>query len=252
MRLLVLALAACAGGSLGFVAPGSCTRNSSGFKGRLPVSISTLQDRQQQQLPVSIRSCRTRRCGDAYLINAAHAWAQLRHLKEEVVGNSTVLQLDAPTVFPGQGRSASQLMIRDAYRDLFDRMVGFLACSGECCILLGSPGIGKSFMLYFIMWLVALEGGTVVYDRFDEDKVLVFTRTHVSKGPATAFGGTLGQPDTWCVLIRGTLWTASNYPFAKTVLVSSPDYKIWKNASKRIGAKIWYMPSWSDEEIMDC
>ncbi|KAG5184461.1 hypothetical protein JKP88DRAFT_268568 [Tribonema minus] len=63
--LLVLALAACAGCSLEFVAPGSCllpcARNSSGVK-LLPVSISTQRQQDRKQLPVSIRSrCRQRR-----------------------------------------------------------------------------------------------------------------------------------------------------------------------------------------------
>ncbi|KAG5179509.1 hypothetical protein JKP88DRAFT_326505 [Tribonema minus] len=203
------------------------------------------------------------RAQDPYVVNAAQAWAQLRRMQEKRVGNCTVLQLDAPTFFPGLSVSATQLIIRDCYKGIYARMNKFLSNSGRCCVLLGNPEdagvmvlciftstaslhvifcfdadqhtimahlhvawIGKSVMLHYIMWLAAHEGGTVVYDRFENvGEAIMFTPTQVCKGPLHAFAKALGQRDTW-YLVDGK--DPGKFEFARTVLATSPDWDIWK------------------------
>ena len=62
-----------------------------------------------------------------------------------------------------------------------------------------SAGIGKSLFLYYIMWTLARQHKTVVWDRLDVGPVL-FSGQGVMTGPLEAFSKELDDPDTWCVL----------------------------------------------------
>ncbi|KAG5175868.1 hypothetical protein JKP88DRAFT_249891 [Tribonema minus] len=320
MRLLVLALAACARGSLGFVAPGSClvpcARNTSGLKDRLllPVSIST--QRHQDRLPVSTRSRRRqRRAGLGYewlttteevkaywtsllrqleqvreaqkqhrddktallaklgnaasitdmdmshctccsavqdndLLTAAMFWAQLRDLHLEQKGGCSVLELDGPFI-PRDPTLGSQLLVQDSYNVIFEGILKFqetVKVGGGCSIIIGSPGIGKSAMLYYLMWRIAREGGTVVYDRQDKVNAVLFAPNGVSQGPLSAFTTVLSDRNTW-YLMDGKLPLNCS---ARTVLATSSDRSIWKGPSNRGDSKFWFMGVWSQDEIIDC
>ena len=123
-------------------------------------------------------------------------------------------------------------------------------------------GIGKSLFIYYLMWKLALSGKAVIWDRRGIMPVM-FSSQGVFEGPLEAFQSKLKDPDTWYVCttclfqlnsIRHSLCSCgwSSQPTlteqsphclccrylvdgkppenraAKTVLVTSPDWDIWK------------------------
>jgi hypothetical protein len=57
-------------------------------------------------------------------------------------------------------------------------------------------GIGKSVFLYFLLWHLARNRATVVYDRRDRDPVL-FSPDGVFEGALELFRGHLQHYNTW-------------------------------------------------------
>ena len=124
-------------------------------------------------------------------------------------------------------------------------------------------GIGKSLFLYYFMWLLARAGATVVYDRRDTMPVH-YSSSRVCQGPLDSFQSMLENSDTWSVpctlcsvafrwLVCCRAMDAIQSPTfsmffdawrrylvdgksprrvnAKTVLVTSPDWDVWKVGS---------------------
>lgn len=81
------------------------------------------------------------------------------------------LKLSKDTRFLGKRNGSSTLLIRKCYRDLtpvvFDTKIDKLRITGN-------PGIGKTYFGYYLLYLLALQDATIVYDNFNETRPIIF------------------------------------------------------------------------------
>ena len=118
----------------------------------------------------------------------------------------------------------------------------------ESFIILGNPGIGKSmFLLYMLVKLVA-QKETVVYDPFWDKKSFLFSAGTMKIGELEDFVFELSNASTW-YLVDGK---EPAFQEAKTLLVSSPNPKNYKEFHKLNTVKRLFMPIWTWEEIQEC
>ncbi|CAB5213573.1 unnamed protein product [Rhizophagus irregularis] len=79
--------------------------------------------------------------------------------------------LKTHTRFLGKRNGSSTLLIRKCYRDLtpvvFDTKIDKLRITGN-------PGIGKTYFGYYLLYLLALQDATIVYDNFNETRPIIF------------------------------------------------------------------------------
>ncbi|KAG5184594.1 hypothetical protein JKP88DRAFT_262796 [Tribonema minus] len=112
-------------------------------------------------------------------------------------------------------------------------------------VITGTQGIGKSLLLYYVMWHLARAGATVVYDQRDTATVM-YGPQGVYTGALEEFGQALDDAATW-YLVDGK---PPRPVAAKTVLVTSLDWDDWKEAQKWPGSLIRHMPVWEQDEIL--
>lgn len=115
-------------------------------------------------------------------------------------------------------------------------------------VILGNPGIGKTFFGYVMLLYFARMGATVVYQAGNNKKQwLLFSRDVVLQGSNRDFGDILKLPTTYYIV--------DDMPPAcyasKTILVTSPHRSIWYEFAKT-RCTFRYMPVWSEQEIMNC
>ena len=112
----------------------------------------------------------------------------------------------------------------------------------------GTPGIGKSWWLYVVLWEAAQRGWTVVLDHADYNASFLFKGSTVGVADnATPFREELQSRDT-LYLIDGQ--TPTMEAKAWTIMVSSEEKDSWEFRQKRaMGMR--YMPVWSEEELLD-
>jgi hypothetical protein len=155
-------------------------------------------------------------------------WDQLALITElSNVDGSDFLELGAGACFPLEGSNvANKLLVRQSYKDLHALMLQHFERQGRSFIITGKPGdviacyrtctggcmrqlittlhifvpwcagIGKSLFLYYLLWHLARNKATVVYDRRDRMPVM-FTADSVYKGALELFEDNLQQPNTW-------------------------------------------------------
>lgn len=155
-----------------------------------------------------------------------------------------VVDLGSNVHFLGQVDFGCRVFVRPCYPPLLD-----LVLQGERKVLLrGTPGIGKThFSLLLILRLIA-EGKTVVYQRRDGLRSLLFTPTEVkSASTLNLLDSELGKLSTFFVV--DALDPAKVN--AKTILVSSPNKGNFREYVKD-APDAYFMPPWSLEEILEC
>ena len=116
-------------------------------------------------------------------------------------------------------------------------------------IILGTPGIGKTYFGYFLLLYLARFKSTVVYETVLMRKVYVFTpdRVFIFKENSHDVDNYLKDPETFYI-VDGQ---RPDYVNAKTILLSSFRKEIWYKFSNE-GADIRHMPVWSRKEILNC
>ena len=149
------------------------------------------------------------------------------------------------------------LYIRKAYEDFFniisestkptdlEKRINRMA-------IIGTPGIGKSMFLFYVMWRLANM----------EDKKTVILRRHMDNGKIYVFQSDgcwvtssprniakfLENPDTW--YLAGALLSPPGMMKAIVILVSSPARKFYSNFLKILPVlPLYYLPIWSLEEL---
>ncbi|PKC65674.1 hypothetical protein RhiirA1_460736 [Rhizophagus irregularis] len=141
------------------------------------------------------------------------------------------LKLSKDTRFLGKRNGSSTLLIRKCYRDLtpvvFDTKIDKLRITGN-------PGIGKTYFGYYLLYLLALQDATIVYDNFNETRPIIFE------------GGKALVSD----INDGKEPKEVN---AKTILICSPRKDHYWNFAKYDGVvTVRFMPTWSLQEITKC
>ncbi|RHZ85356.1 hypothetical protein Glove_66g167 [Diversispora epigaea] len=156
------------------------------------------------------------------------------------------LKLSEDTRFLGKERGSSTLFIRKCYRDLenvvLDHKIDKLRITGN-------PGIGKTFFGYYLLYLLAQQDATVVYDNYNETKPFVFEGKNAFIINSDYIDVYLRKKAVWYI-VDGKEPKDVN---AKTILVCLPKREHYWNFDKYTGVvTIRYMPTWKWKEIKEC
>uniref|UniRef100_A0AAV1TQZ5 Crinkler effector protein N-terminal domain-containing protein n=1 Tax=Peronospora matthiolae TaxID=2874970 RepID=A0AAV1TQZ5_9STRA len=163
-----------------------------------------------------------------------------------VAGNLIVLPED--TFILGQGICGSCMYVRHCYPQLWNVCLDALERPViRNLVILGNPGIGKTFFGYFILLYLARRTETVVYDAAGSTKRFLFHGKQAVVGTRNDFEGILGQSETFYV-VDG--FEPKVYE-AKTILLTSPQPTVWRTFYK-VHCERFYMPVWTEQEILQC
>ena len=114
-------------------------------------------------------------------------------------------------------------------------------------IILGNPGIGKTFFGYYLLLYFISQHKTVLYEDKD-DTAYKFSTEGVYEGKIDQFWGELSNENNIYIVDGKKPLENVN---AKAILVTSPKKSIWHSFAK-VNAAIYYMPIWSYDEIEKC
>lgn len=161
----------------------------------------------------------------------------------------TFLDLGANVYFLGNRELGSKLYLRKCYQELLEDTVGTIS-SGSNVVITGTPGIGKSYFLFFFMCHLRTtepEANVILY-RGSEEKWYLFLKEGVFTASKKHFDTKyMDDPNTWYLVDEALPLQVR----AKTLLVSSP-YKETYKEFRKTNVRIKYMPIWSKEEIDIC
>ncbi|CAN0454092.1 unnamed protein product, partial [Ectocarpus sp. 8 AP-2014] len=170
-------------------------------------------------------------------------------LTRAVITNNT-LELANGTVFIGHREMGSKLSIRSCYKDLSKIIIdGAINDSMDNIVVTGTPGIGKSVFGYYLLYLLRLEGKTVVFEQ--KEKWYRFSDEGVVQGRFETFSdaGFLNDPAGWYL----------SDPEGKpregftgiTVVLVSPEKDKTNEFLKQDTACLLFMPVWSEDELLE-
>jgi hypothetical protein len=124
-------------------------------------------------------------------------------------------------------------------------------------VILGNPGIGKTYFGYVLLLHLARIGSTVVYESGKANRRYLFSADGIFKGKKVDFIRYLDDFSTYYIVdaskpvdVSVTLEGSATHA-AKTILLSSLRRDIWYKFSDD-HCNIRYMPVWSYEEIKIC
>jgi len=179
----------------------------------------------------------------------ADFWTALRTYSGPVEANN-VIQLPNTVFILGEPTIGSSIYIRPCYPLLLKESLKAVQTNeSRNLIILGTPGIGKTYFGYFLLLYLARFKSTVVYETVLMRKVYVFTpdRVFIFKENSHDVDNYLKDPETFYI-VDGQ---RPDYVNAKTILLSSFRKEIWYKFSNE-GADIRHMPVWSRKEILNC
>jgi hypothetical protein len=168
------------------------------------------------------------------------------------------LTLAAGTTWFGEETPMSKIFIRPVYGELYDYLVADWLAKKDTLIL-GTPGIGKSIFLFYVLWRLAFErpDATIVFRTRDENEKVFYVLRGNTGGERTVQKYTR-EPDL--VYQTGVLYLLdSNLPTAKgsgrrarVLEVSSPKRSHWSPFAKQDLPAVRYMPGWTPAELETC
>ncbi|CAM9928509.1 unnamed protein product [Ectocarpus sp. 4 AP-2014] len=171
-------------------------------------------------------------------------------LSRAVITNNT-LELANGTAFIGHREMGSKLFIRSCYKDLWKIIIdGAINGSMGNIVVTGTPGIGKSVFGYYLLYLLRLEGKTVVFEQ--KDKWYRFSDVGVLQGRFETFSdaGCMDDPAIWY------LSDPEGKPHEGftgiTVVLVSPGKDKTNEFLKQDTACRLFMPVWSEDELLEC
>ncbi|OAJ42042.1 hypothetical protein BDEG_25546 [Batrachochytrium dendrobatidis JEL423] len=174
-------------------------------------------------------------------------WTAFTNYPNPLEGN-TVVQLPADVFILGTYSIGSSIYIRPCYPKLLEKSLSIVQSADIChLIILGNPGIGKTYFGYFLLLHLARSGATVVYESGVNQKRYLLTPNGVFEGGKHAFWKILDSSSTFYI-VDGSAPVDVD---AKTILVTLPRWEIWHRFSKG-SCDIRYMPVWSKEELHSC
>ncbi|DAZ96716.1 TPA: hypothetical protein N0F65_011753 [Lagenidium giganteum] len=161
-----------------------------------------------------------------------------------------LVKLPEGTYILGDSSLGSRIYIRHCYPALWELCLERIhdeKTNTPHLVILGNPGIGKTFFGFVILLLLARAGATVVYESGGLKKRFLFTHNVVAQGSQEDFVRILDQPTTYYIV---DAVKPAYYP-AKTILLTSPRRSIWFEFNKT-NCQSCYMPVWSLNEILQC
>jgi hypothetical protein len=162
---------------------------------------------------------------------------------------NTVVQLPENVFILGKESIGSSIYIRPCYPKLLETTLSIVeSAETRHLIILGNPGIGKTYFGYFLMLHLARSGATVIYESFlVRGLMYLFTPHGVYKGNRIQFDEFLALRTTFYIVDGMTPVDVD----ARTILLTSLRREIWHQFSKT-SCDLRYMPVWSKEELFSC
>ncbi len=157
------------------------------------------------------------------------------------------LVLPAGVYFMGYPPDGSKLLYRKHYAALWQQANSYKQAGFGGFMVSGTPGIGKSWWLYVVLWEAAQRGWTVVLQHALCKSRFLFKGSTVQVGDSTnAFQEELQARET-LYLVDGE---SPTLVAAWTIAVSFDTKHYWAY-HKEPRVEIRYMPVWSEEELLD-
>lgn len=159
-----------------------------------------------------------------------------------------ILALTNGTNFLGDEDLPSAIYVRPCYLKLLEKTMSIINCDNTPrLVILGNPGIGKTYFGYYLLAHIARNGGTVVYESGTRKQRYLLSTERVAIGSLQDFSDVMRERNHYYV-VDGT---PPVHCVAKTVLVSSHRRDVWYTFSKT-KCTIRYMPVWTLDEIQTC
>jgi hypothetical protein len=160
----------------------------------------------------------------------------------------TVVRLDKGVNILADSSVGSVIYVRPCYPALLALCMTMVEIpETPHLIILGNPGIGKTYFGYFLLFHLARQGATVVYERGRKNMRYLFSPQLIARGGLSDFTETLDDPATFYIVDASKPVDA----LCKVILLSSPRRDVWYSFSKVLSA-FRYMSVWSREEIQQC
>ncbi|CAB4398849.1 unnamed protein product, partial [Rhizophagus irregularis] len=146
----------------------------------------------------------------------------------------------------GEQDGTSTLFIRKCYQDLSTVVLNDAI---RRIRITGNPGIGKTYFGYYLLYLLAKRGETILYENVARKSSYVFDGEEVFRTYDKIITDLYkSRRDVWYI-VDGMEPEKVN---AKTILVCSPKKSHYANFDKYSSVTIRYMPEWSLYEIHTC
>uniref|UniRef100_A0AAV1TQG9 Crinkler effector protein N-terminal domain-containing protein n=1 Tax=Peronospora matthiolae TaxID=2874970 RepID=A0AAV1TQG9_9STRA len=177
-------------------------------------------------------------------------WKAFRTMNTPVVADA-VITLPEKTYILDESELGSHIYVRPCYPHLWDLCRSILdgkKGTYKRLIILGTPGIGKTYFCFLVLLYLAQDGATVIYVSSEvKGERTLFSSNLVVVGSKTDFEIFLKQRKTFYV-VDGVKPSRVK---AKTMLVTSPRKEVWHKICQRKCARL-FMPVWSKQEIFKC
>ncbi|OQR82290.1 crinkler (CRN) family protein, partial [Thraustotheca clavata] len=161
-----------------------------------------------------------------------------------------LINLPVNTYILGIPAFGSQIYVRRCYPALWDVCLNKIhdkKTNTPHLVVLGNPGIGKTYFGFMILLLLARAGESVVYESGVLGRRFLLTTNMVAEGSQNDFNRILSQTTTYYI-VDGV---KPLYCPAKTILVTSPRRSIWFEFNKT-NSQTCYMPVWTMQEVLKC
>ena len=165
---------------------------------------------------------------------------------ETPIEENHVIQLPANVFILGNPNLGSSIFIRPCYPELLATALAIIANTPHL-VILGNPGIGKTYFGYVLLLYLARSGVTVVYESGKENARYLFSSNGIFTGTKDDFRSDLSETSTFYIVDASKPVDVA----AKTILLSSPRREVWYKFSDD-HCTIRYMPIWSHAEIECC
>ena len=176
----------------------------------------------------------------------------LKEARIKEIPNNRVKEITFHQEIDEESPLGSTLYVRDFYPRLYDQLL-----SGQRAVLMGNPGISKSWFQWYMMYnlvhdteypykvIIRQEGQDLAF--YFPQTCQVFETISISQG--TKFLSMI-NPDVALYLVEPLASLEEpRLTGIKTVITSSPDRRRYKEFNKR-GGTLFYMPVWELDELI--
>jgi hypothetical protein len=185
---------------------------------------------------------------------------ELLSQQEVVVGEGVTVIRMSEGLQENEFEAGPAIVTRKAVRDLWNRVLRQRRGNGvtRYSIVIGSPGIGKSRSMTYLLRMLLQEGKRVVYEVGKQDIVLLFTPDLTASGggytvqwkyTSEGLADVLLDADTWYLVDPSNSVKEPGQWRARTVLAASPNSGRYKEFRKA-GAQVYFMSMWEERELL--